>query len=91
MTSVSLSWMVRLRHCGVNMIIVFTLVGAFIGYILGRVLSRNFRETEFKLCLSKNGMPYYVPSDGESDIRIPYKNFVMYFPDERKNLLKKLP
>lgn len=39
----------------------------------------------------KAGLPYYVPDDGKSDVRIPHDQFVMHFPEERANLTKDLP
>jgi hypothetical protein len=42
----------------------------------------------YRLCITKNGLPYYVPEDQKSDVRIPWDQFVLHFPEERQNFNK---
>jgi len=47
----------------------------------------------YRLCVvkegkPKSGMPYYVPEDQKSDVRIPWDQFVTHFPEELPNLNK---
>lgn len=44
----------------------------------------------YRLCVIKEGfkfgMPYYVPEDQKSDVRIPWDQFVAHFPEEQEKL-----
>jgi len=40
----------------------------------------------YSLKISEQGFPYYAPDDQESDIRIPYDQFVKAFPSEHKKV-----
>lgn len=49
-------------------------------------IPKGYRLCVIKDGLPKSGMPYYVPEDQKSDVRIPWDQFVSHFPEEQANL-----
>lgn len=74
-------------------ILVIFVLGLIAFVVVHTLINQRPRKNEadtitpdYRLCITEDALPYYLPRDGKSDVRIPYKQFVACFPGERKKI-----